>query len=197
MFNLSGQNYDITDELKVRQKLQMQTGYKWLIDKNDDPYDYDLKAWRYHIEKDGYYEKLFMGFIEIEIGVGWNQHEWPAYYPEVSFLKRKIYKFHYPSKTWTGIKDNADKTFYLKFNANLTNCFCQLISEVASTGTLSKRSASINNDTKSIYNHSFIAMKKNDVVWGINESIDFIKNVFNHRKTSTQDATFTSMELPF
>ena len=44
MFDLSTQNFEISDELQIRKILEKNTGFNWIFDKNDDKYAYDLKA---------------------------------------------------------------------------------------------------------------------------------------------------------
>lgn len=170
MFDLSTQNYEITDELKIRKILENNTDHKWIFDKNDNKYEYDLKAWKYNIYEDGKYEKIFKGYIEIEVGNGWEE-DWPDWYKYVSFLKRKIYNFDWDRNEWTNTKENIDKTFYLKFNNKRTDCLCLLIDDILIYGNPSKRDREHDK-----YRQSFIEVEIKDVIWGIKNCIEYINH---------------------
>ena len=172
MFDLSTQNFEISDELQIRKILEKNTGFNWIFDKNDDKYAYDLKAWRYDVFKDGRYNKNFMGFIEIEVGNGWVD-QWPENYYCVSFLYRKIYKFDWDKKEQIGLRKDADRAFYLKFNSSQTNCFCLKISDIDQIGTPSRR-----NKENEKYNYSFMEVDTNGVIWGVKNCIEYIAENF-------------------
>ncbi len=163
---LANQSFDIIDELQIRKILERHSDWQYVFDKNDDPYAYDLTAWRYNVRKDGH-DKTFLGFIEIEVGCGW-EAEWPSYYHEVSFLKRKIYVFDWKLNVWKGPKDDIDKTFYLKFNAIHDDCFCKNIQAVYDTGTISSRG-------DGSYRDAYIVLPMESVTWGIRECVEYIQ----------------------
>jgi len=172
MFDLSTQNFEITEELQVRKILEYNTNYEWVFNKNNNKYEYDLKAWKYNIYKDGRYEPIFKGYIEIEIGRGWNEFDWPNHkYQVVSFLKRKIYNFDWNTNEWKDTKNYIDKTFYLKFNNDKTNCLCLLIDDIIIYGRPSNR-----DQEHDKYKQSFIEVDIKDVIWGIKNCIDYIND---------------------
>ena len=165
-FNLSNQSYEIKDELKIRKILEYNTDYKFMFVKNDDPYAYDMMAFRYDIFENGKYDKNFLGFVEIERK--WNSG-WITNWSEISFLKRKICKWE--NNIWKNEpKENIDKTYYLKFNNDYTDCFCALIKDIWNNGYDSYRS-------DGSYNGTFIVLPKESIYikYGIKDSIKYIE----------------------
>lgn len=171
MFDLTKESYEIKDELLIRKILEKNTSYNWVFDKNDNKYEYDLKAWRYELYEDGTHDKIFKGFIEVEVGTGW-VNEWPKNYYCVSFLMRKIFNFDRNINEFTNKKNDSDKTFYLKFNTSLNNCFCLLMSDIIQLGKPSNR-----NSKNNIYKNSFFEVDKNNVIWGIENCLTYINNI--------------------
>ena len=71
--------------------------------------------------------------------------------------------------------DNSDKVFYLKFNNDLSSCFCIQYNNLYLHGVKSKR----NGYAKKIYNDSYWSIKpypyNNYIINGIKESINYIE----------------------
>lgn len=134
-------NYDITPELKARKILEHYLGDDIELQKNDDPYGYDLKVYRYNT-LNGSNEKNFVCYIEIEVSEGWID-DYPGYWKDYSFLRRKI-------DTWNpniisfdnDIKENGDKTIYIIFNKNNTDAVCQSIEFIKENYFIKRRGIS-------------------------------------------------------
>lgn len=181
-FDLSKQDFDITGELKIRKILEINTDYKFEFIRNEDKYGNDIKIFEY-IVTGNEWDKKFLGFVEVEKGMSWKTIELPDFYYCVSFLKRKLFKFHYgthpesdPDEFTKMPVENYDKTIYLKFNADYTNCFCQMKNFIIDNGKESYRNGLNKNISKR--KDEYWELKKEDVVWGIKNCCDFIKDKF-------------------
>lgn len=122
--------FEIDLELKIRKLLEHNVDYTFEIQKNNDKYDYDLKAFKYYI-KGADYRKEPIAFIEVEISENWKDN-YPSYWEDYSFLMRKVYKWDNKKQTFTKeLKENASKTIYLIVNKNINDAICQKIPFIA------------------------------------------------------------------
>ena len=121
-FNINKESFDIKPEIIVS-KIINEHSKEIYTEKNMlNPYDYDLHCF----DK----KKNFLGYIEVEVsnhkrlsGANW-QH---------SFLARKVLKYDKDKGyvDWE-LRDNADKTIYIKFNKyfGLVDCICCSIESI-------------------------------------------------------------------
>lgn len=178
-FNLAAQTFDIKSELIMRKLLENNTDWDIEFNENyENPYDYDLQYYR-HVKDDSScgYKKELIGYIEVE---RYSRNDWvcgdlPAKWYEVSFLKRKIFKYNHVGASWTNEpKDNHDLTIYLKVNNDYTDCFCTPVETLVLFGEESKRS-------DGSYNDSFVILPRDSVYLtiGIDECIRMIKGFHN------------------
>lgn len=116
--------YEIDLELVIRKVLETNiTDYTFEFQKNDDPYSYDIKCYKYYIREGGDYNKELIAYVEVEISEHWKD-EWPSYWKTYSFLARKVLEYENGKFIEDKLKEGAEKTIYLIFNKNCTDCFC-------------------------------------------------------------------------
>jgi hypothetical protein len=111
--------YEINLELKIRKMLEEKTDYTFELQKNSDPYGYDLEVFKYYIDGADWQKKSIC-FIEIEISETW-KNDYPSNWRWYSFLSRKILDDY---SNGDNIKINAEKTIYIIFNKLLTDSIC-------------------------------------------------------------------------
>jgi hypothetical protein len=176
IFDLSQQSFDIKNELIVRKKLEKNTSWDIEFNKNDNPFEYDLVyyKWLHHGER---LSKTLIGYVEIEYCFQWTGDPIPNKFYEASFLKRKIYKW--VNDDWGDPKENYEKTIYLKFNREYTNCFSATISDLIENGYLSQRS-------DGSYHNTFIALSWES--WSITVGLDPCMEKINKFMDSILDA---------
>jgi len=184
-FKLDNQDYDITPELKVRKILEKETQNipKLEFDGNSkDQYGYDLKVffWK-NLEKEP--QKQPLGYVEVEHTDNYIfvNDEKPKNWPEISFLKRKVYK---PVRDrdnnfeeWKNTpKNNYKDTLYLKLDSSYTSCFCASIEDIFDYGEESYRSKGED------YNGDYLGLDKKYVSFGIDKSVKRILDFFDISK---------------
>jgi hypothetical protein len=164
-------DYDITDELVIRKILEKHSPYTFEFIKNQDKYGCDLLVHIYR-KVDNEWERLPIGMVELERALNWTEYDIPPNWFCISLLKRKLFDFDYQNDMYTKEKKYPNgSVFYLKFNKSYTNCFCQSIDLIIEKGEESKR-----NDIEryGVRKGSYWQIEKEEVVFGIPESIDYI-----------------------
>lgn len=168
-------SYNIKNELLIRKKLEQITPFNIEFNQNySDKYGYDLECYK-HVENNSTegYEKKFMCFIEVEYGKTWIDFDLPVKW-EVSFLQRKVREYNYDSKKYENkLKDNGNKTIYLKVNSDLTNCYFNKIDFIYRNGLQSKRNQGNRLD-------SFLVLERNQVNFGWEKLKNYIVNYCNN-----------------
>lgn len=180
--------YEIDLELKIRKWIESITPYQYEIHKNDDKYGYDISIYKYFLDSENYDKKL-IAYIEIEVSEKW-QNEYPANWKDISYLARKIYKYDYSIDIFTNeLKDDADKTLYVIFNKELSDCHCQEI-EIISNFELKRRGLQgLDN-----YRDTYLTVSIKDrhrVIWGKKNVGSKIKEFIDKKSTLTQINEFS------
>lgn len=136
-FNLNDQSYDIDDELRVANILNRKASASPLsFKKNEDKYDYDL---------DMYYYDDLVGYVELEHSrERWDGYDVPESWYCYSFLNRKI-----EGKSIRGRDTNL--IYYMKLNAQSTNCICVSFANLIKYGVSSERNGMNNNISNKRY----------------------------------------------
>ena len=169
-FNLQEQSYDIDKELKAIKILNDKTPSGIFFEKNDNDYGVDVLV--YYITRDNFKRHLFN--IELEFYTGkWGKKDKPFWH-EISLLMRKLYEWDNANILFTKEpKKGYKKTFYMKFNKNLTNCFLVRNLHVIKNGYESRRS------NRKRFNDGLMALKIDDpkVIWGLEESLNKINKI--------------------
>jgi len=123
-FNLNNESFDIEPELIVSKIINERSEVIYTNKNTLDPYGYDLNC----------FNKInnnFVGYVEVERSkhkiLGRKGTNWKH-----SFLMRKILVYNENQYHDQILKDNADKTIYIKFNKNygLDDCICCCIEDI-------------------------------------------------------------------
>lgn len=168
-----GHVFEIDTELKVRKYLEHVTDYKIELQKNNDIYGYDLVVNLYDTDKKDWSKKS-IAFIEIEVSETWIS-EYPKNWMYYSFLARKIYDFDRANKCFTdNLRCDAEKTIYLVFNRDMSDCFCALISETINYCNLHY----LNRFDGDVYRDTYLRTKlsNENVVRGKSNCMTFIRS---------------------
>lgn len=198
MFDLNGESYNIKDELQIRKILETHTKYNYIFDKNTDKYGYDIKSYRYTISDNGDYYKDFLGFIEIERSLRWKTFDIPSNWHHISFLKRKIFQADKENRCFLTTPKFNEKTFYLKFNRDLTNCFIQSMNYIIKHGQESPRNGK--NKKLSWYYDNYLELDLDEVIYGIVNCLKFIEEHFeltNKVLVTTSSTVEDEDDIPF
>lgn len=167
-------NYNIKEELIIRKIIEKNTDWNLEINQNyKNKYGYDLELYK-HITNSSEvgFEKKFICYIEVEYGESWKEYDLPKNWIEISFLKRKCFKYNFNTNQWTNEpKNNYDKCIYLKTNFNYTNCYYSKIEYLINCSE-SKRS-------KGCYKNSFISCNKDDknIMFGFKNLNNYLKTI--------------------
>jgi hypothetical protein len=115
-------DYRIELELKIRKLLESSTSYIYEFHKNETDTHDDIVVFKY-VVRDNSHDKLLLGYIEIEIStVAWI-NEYPSYWKEISYLKRKIFQFDWSKNFFLKEPvENYERSLYVKFNKTITDC---------------------------------------------------------------------------
>jgi len=169
-FNLNEESFDITPELIVSKIINDRSKIIYTNKNILDPYGYDLNCFNK-------INNVFLGYIEVEKSkhnfLGKKDTKWKH-----SFLARKvlIYDLINGFKDYK-LKENADKTIYIKFNKNygLNDCICCSIESITYFNT--DWEFKTDNDRQNLV---FRTNQNNpNVAKGINNCIKYIDNFFN------------------
>jgi hypothetical protein len=119
----------------ARKMLEERTGWRYEFSKNEK-FEYDLVVIEWDEEPEDPTDKRVLGYVEIERSRGekpthWKTGDIPDCWTLISFLKRKIYQHH---GWWGEVIPEHDRTVYLKFNHDMTNCFAAPIEAVHADG---------------------------------------------------------------
>lgn len=171
---LDEQGYEIKDELKIRKVLEAHTEWNFEFTKNTK-YAYDLRIKEWDNKPDGPEDNDVVGFVELERSRSDRTHSWitgdiPDGWKFYSFLKRKVYEWDVETQSWNGLKENYERTVYLKFNHALDNCFAATIQDIYKEGEPTKFS-----DGSKSNSYIKLDLDSSHVVTGIDESTQFIK----------------------
>jgi len=121
-FNINNESFDIDDENKISKIINKHSNKIYTNKNMLNPFDYDLNCFNKKTNE-------FLGYIEVERsnytflgGKNWYH----------SFLMRKIYIYNENQYYDQVLKENSDKTIYLKFNHNygLDDCICCCIEDI-------------------------------------------------------------------
>lgn len=183
---LDKQSYQIKDELQIRKTLEAHTDWQFEFTKNDKfAYDLKITEWAEEPRSDG--DKTVIGYVELERSRADKQHSWitggiPDGWYYLSFLQRKVREFDYRMRRWDGLKDDYDRTVYLKFNHALDNCFAAPIAAIHRDGTQTKRSDGTPENT-------YLALDQGhpEVHVGIEECVGFIERYLTRKDPSQSD----------
>lgn len=172
---LKKQGYQIQDELKIRKKLEKNTGWDFEFQKYEK-YEYDLSVTKWADNPEDHEDNEVIGYIELERSRGDKAHSWisgdiPDSWVFLSFLKRKVNQFDRMTNTWGAVKSNHDDTVYVKFNHKMDNCFAVPIKVIANDGETTPRSDGTRNNT-------YLSLETDHpkVRYGIDNCISFIKS---------------------
>lgn len=160
--------YEINLELWIRKLFENKTDYTFEFQKNEDKYGYDLSVYKYYLSG-GDYEKILIAFIEIEVSENW-ENEYPQYWRDYSFLKRKVYKYDFYEDIFMNeVKDNSDKTIYIIFNKAITDSICR---DMIFIKDLKSKERKLTNSNR---NNWFLTTTKNDVniIRGLNKCLNY------------------------
>lgn len=160
--------FEIQDELKVRKVLESNTDWAFEFTKNDR-YAPDLELYQWPDGADRPSDRQLHGYVEIERAQNWVTGAVPDGWPYASFLKRKVYDWDYTSQSWLGLKDQYQRTLYLKFNHALDNCFVAPVEIIHRDGYPTKASDGSRTG-------SFLKLRWDhpDVVTGIHSATEFV-----------------------
>lgn len=168
--------YEINTELKVRKLLEQNSHYTYEYSKNDDKYGYDIEVIKYFLNNG--YRKETIGYIEVEVSYTWI-NDWPKYWKSYSFMKRKVYEYDGFNNVFIDrLKQNVNKTLYVVFNNQFTDCYCSSMSEISQFGTES------NNKTQYNRTDQCLRTSLNDsrVIRGLDNCIKHINKVLENRE---------------
>jgi len=177
--SLSEQDYNIKDELEIRKILEESTEWCFEFTKNER-YDYDLHITEWDNEPNTPDDNRTLGYVELERADNkqrsWQTGNFPDSWVYYSFLERKVREYNHRHKRWEGLKDEYQRTVYLKFNHALDNCFAAPITAIYRDGELTKRSDGSYNNTyrKLDFGHP-------DVAEGLDDCVEFIEKHLSSR----------------
>lgn len=171
---LSDEDYEIVNELKLRKKLEAGSDWRYEFTKQTK-YGYDLELYRWPPSSDAPDDRELFGYIELErasidkSSCPWVTGDLPDAWVYLSFLKRKVYQWDWDTGRFTEeLKQNARRALYLKFNHSMDNCFVAPISVIAKDGSLTKKSDGSRTNT-----YLSLDVSHSEVRTGVNESIEF------------------------
>jgi len=179
--DLDDVEYEFKDELKIRKVLEDHTDWKFEFTKNDQ-YQYDLTIYQWDDEPRTPDDHEVLGYVELERcrrdrDKSWVMGAVPDNWYYLSFLQRKVRDFDFDSQSWQGLKDDHERTVYLKFNHAMTNCFAAPIATIYRDGTTTKRS-------DGGYNSTYLKLDKDHaaVEYGIQSCVSFIEDYLTRRE---------------
>jgi len=178
---LEKQSYEIQDELKIRKILERNTNWPFEFTKNGT-FGYDIQVTKWDNEAAGDNDNEVLGYVELERARKDKQHSWitgdvPSSWVFLSFLKRKVRQFDHRTQSWRGIKDNYDRTVYLKFNHALDNCFAASIETIHADGKPTPYS-----DGSRTGSYLSLDMDHTKVRYGISECVSYVEEYMTRRE---------------
>jgi len=186
--DLDSQSFEIKDELKIRKVLEQHTEWNFVFNKNTE-YQYDLAITEWGDEPKDQSDNEIIGYVELERSRRDKEHSWvtgdiPNSWYYLSFLQRKVRSFDHRQKCWQGLKQNYDRTVYMKFNHALDNCFAAPVETIHRDGEPTKMS-------DGSYNNTYLKLNTDnpDVHVGVNESVEFIQEYLTRRSTGQSSLT--------
>jgi len=164
--------FEINLELEIRKLFERNTDYRYEIRKNDDKFGYDLQIYRYFING-GDWVRKDIAYIELEVSEKWVD-EYPKYWKDYSFLARKVYKYENGSFI-NELKQNAEKTIYVIFNKNITDCICR---DIKTISTFETKSRGVMNNT---YHDTYLTInyQNSKIIRGIDNMLGYCNSYFN------------------
>jgi len=186
--DLDSQSYEIKDELKIRKVLEQHTEWNFVFNKNTE-YQYDLAITEWGSEPTDHSDNEVIGYVELERSRRDKKHSWvtgeiPNTWYYLSFLQRKVRDYDHRRNCWQGLKDDYNRTVYLKFNHALDNCFSAPIEAIHLDGEATKMS-------DGSYNNTYLKLDSDhpDVRHGVKDSVEFIQKYLTQRKTGQSSLT--------
>lgn len=182
---LEKQSYQIKDELEIRKVLEEHTDWQFEFTKNSK-FAYDLHITQWSDEPSGPDDCDTVGFVELERSRSDKPKSWvtgdiPDGWYYYSFLERKVREYDYTLCRWGGLKDDYNRTVYLKFNHALNNCFAAPIAVIYRDGERTKRSDGHPKRTtlKLGFGHP-------EVCVGIDECVSYIKEYLTRTRPNQE-----------
>jgi hypothetical protein len=177
---MSSDDYGIKSELKVRQVLEERTDWSYEFTKNSK-YQVDMQLFDWGEPPIDAESRSLVGYVEIEVANAdsdWQTGEIPDYWPEVSFLKRKIRTWDYNRSRWGSIQPEARQTMYLKFNHELDHCFVAPVERVYHDHgrETTRGNAQPPSREQDVY---CLHPQHDSITWGIHDSIRAIEDYFD------------------
>jgi hypothetical protein len=183
--DLSDVSYEIKDELQMRKVLEQHTDWMFEFNKHEQ-YDYDMRIKQWDDKPQTNDDNTVLGFVELERSRKDKEHSWvtgdiPESWNYPSFLMRKVREYDHHQGSWKGLKDNYERTVYLKFNHAQDNCFAAPIEAIHRDGIETKFS-------DGSYNNSYLKLRfsHSDVHIGIRNCIEFIEEYLEERSDCDQ-----------
>lgn len=178
---LEKQSYEIQDELKIRKILEAHTDWQFEFTKNSK-FEYDLRITQWDDEPDSEDDNRVLGYVELERArkdkpKSWITGDIPDSWVFLSFLKRKVRQFDKVTQSWRGIKEDYDRTVYLKFNHALDNCFVAPIESIYHDGQKTKLS-----DGSRTNSYLALDMDHPHVRYGVAECVSFVEEFMTRRE---------------
>jgi len=196
--DLSSQSYEIVSELVIRGILEQQTEWQYEFTKNSK-YDYDLQLFDWGEEPDGPSDRNLIGYVEIEVtneDSAWQTGSFPDNWDTTNVLARKVYQYDNCSRQFGGLKHDAWRTIYLKFNHEIDNCFAIPIDEV--DRAVEHRGAELNTwrgeGRYKKRNWTFIELVPSDeqLVYGIADAVELIIEHLSHVAEYGREVSLTN-----
>lgn len=132
-------DYDIEPELRVRKILEQHTEWPIVVKRNDDKYDTDLEVYQWAHQNEEWQRNL-IGYVEVEQADKWYGKQYPDNWVYLTFLERKVRNWDRMNQRFDGLVNGGEKTVYLKFNQEFTNCFAATVEDIYQNGGRTKRS---------------------------------------------------------
>lgn len=183
--DLGEQGYEIRDELEMRKVLEQHTDWMFVFNKHEE-YEYDMRIKEWDEQPRTNEDSSTLGFVELERSrcdksKSWITGDIPEDWPFLSFLKRKVLKYDHHQGNWRGLKENYQRTVYLKFNYAMDNCFAAPVEAIHRDGSETKHS-------DGSYNNSYLSLDEfhPDVYVGIEDCVAFIEEYLHDRSDENQ-----------
>lgn len=167
-------DYDIEPELRARNILEQHTEWDTVINRNDDIYDTDLECYRWN-DGMGEWRRELIGYVEIEQADKWYGKSYPDNWVYLTFLERKVHDWDSALQRFDGLVNGGEKTVYLKFNQEFTNCFAAPVRDIHLNGSRTKRSDGSRQGSTLALNFEHESIRT-----GIDECAEFITEYFNN-----------------
>jgi len=142
--DLGEQGYEIRDELEMRKVLEQHTDWMFVFNKHEE-YQYDMRIKEWDEQPRTNEDSSTLGFVELERSRRDKDESWitgdiPDNWYYYSFLMRKVRDWDYTAGRWGPLKEDYERTLYMKFNHAMDNCFAAPIPAIVKDGFETKMS---------------------------------------------------------